>query len=78
MVLAISSYCLAADWPMFRGPNASGVSEAKNLPVEFGPDKNVIWKTALPAGHSSPVLSGNRIYLTAVDGGEAVCLLPRA
>jgi outer membrane protein assembly factor BamB len=67
VVLAISSFALAADWPMFRGPNASGVSEAKNLPVEFGPDKNVIWKTALPPGHSSPVVSGNRIYLTAVD-----------
>src|SRR3954453_3246689 len=67
IVLAIGSVALAADWPMFRGPNASGVSEAKNLPIEFGPKKNVIWKTALPPGHSSPVVSGNRIYLTAVD-----------
>ena len=67
LVLAISSLAHAADWPMFRGPNASGVSEAKNLPVEFGPDKNLIWKTDLPPGHSSPVISANRIFLTAVD-----------
>jgi outer membrane protein assembly factor BamB len=74
LVLAISSIGLAADWPMFRGHNASGVSEARNLPVEFGPDKNVIWKTALPGGHSSPVLTGNRIYLTAVDGEKLFVL----
>jgi outer membrane protein assembly factor BamB len=56
-----------AEWPQFRGLNASGVSEATNLPVEFGPAKNVIWKTALPAGHSSPVLTADRIFVTAFD-----------
>lgn len=61
--------CLAnsADWPGFRGHNASGVSTAKNLPVEFGPEKNVVWKTPLPPGHSSPVITADRIYLTAVE-----------
>src|SRR3954454_23392833 len=67
-MLCIVCVSNGADWPMFRGPNASGVSDARNLPIEFGPEKNVIWKTALPSGHSSPVVSGNRIYLTAVDG----------
>ena len=58
----------AADWPNFRGPNSSGVApDSTRLPLEFGPDKNVIWKTPLPAGHSSPVLIGDRIYLTAFD-----------
>jgi outer membrane protein assembly factor BamB len=58
---------VAGDWPQFRGPNSSGVSDATNLPVEFGPSKNVVWKTALPPGHSSPVIAGDRIFLTAVD-----------
>src|SRR5438045_42205 len=58
---------LAADWPQFRGPNAAGLSEETNLPVEFGPDKNVVWKTTLPPGNSSPSISGNRIFLTAVE-----------
>lgn len=58
----------AGDWPQFRGHNASGVSETAGLPVEFGPSKNVIWKTALPAGHSSPVLTEDRIFLTAHEG----------
>ncbi len=57
----------AADWSQFRGPNASGVSADTGLPVEFGPEKNVIWKTALPQGHSSPVFGNDSIFVTAVE-----------
>ena len=53
------------DWSQFRGPNGTGVSASTGLPEEFGPNKNVIWKTALPPGHSSPVLTRNRIFVTA-------------
>ena len=56
---------VAEDWPQFRGPNGSGVSASTGLPEEFGPNKNVVWKTALPPGHSSPVLTRNRIFVTA-------------
>lgn len=56
-------------WPQFRGPNGSGVSDATRLPVRFGPGKNVVWKSALPPGHSSPVITGDRIFLTAAEGG---------
>ncbi len=59
----------AADWNRFRGPNGSGVSDATSLPVEFGPETNVLWKTALPVGHSSPIIVGSRIYLTGAEGG---------
>src|SRR5688572_16751553 len=52
-------------WGRFRGPNGQGVSDATKLPVDFGPEKHVLWKTALPPGHSSPVLTANRIFLTA-------------
>ena len=55
----------ADEWSQFRGPNGSGVSETKGLPSEFGPNKNVIWKTELPSGHSSPVLTRDRIFVTA-------------
>ncbi len=67
-VLLLAVTPLAAQWPQFRGPNASGVAVARNLPVEFGPGKNVVWKTELPAGHSSPVIGGGRIFLTAAEG----------
>ena len=65
LVTAMACLVDAADWPQFRGPNASGVSDTTGLPTEFGPAKNVVWRTALPPGHSSPVLSADRIFLTA-------------
>lgn len=62
----------AEDWPEFRGPTGQGISTEKNLPIEWGPDKNVKWKAAIPGlGWSSPVLVKGRIYLTtAVPVGE--------
>ena len=53
---------------MFRGPNASGVAEATGLPVEFSPEKNLVWKTPLPPGHSSPVFGNDAIFLTGWEG----------
>ena len=60
----------ADDWSMFRGPNGSGVVEQSGLPVEFSPEKNLVWKIPLPAGHSSPVFSEDSIFLTAWEGGS--------
>src|SRR5579862_8129956 len=57
----------ASEWPQFRGPNASGVSDEANLPIEFGPDRNVVWKTEVPMGNSSPSVTAERIFLTAVE-----------
>jgi outer membrane protein assembly factor BamB len=62
------------DWPQFRGPNGTGVNETSKLPAEFGPAKNVVWKTALPPGHSSPVIAGDRIFLTAYDGDRLLTI----
>jgi outer membrane protein assembly factor BamB len=55
----------AQEWTRFRGPNGTGVSGAAGLPIEFGPEKGAIWKTPLLPGHSSPVLTATRIFLTA-------------
>lgn len=60
------------DWVRFRGPNGSGVSAATGVPTEFGPDRNVVWRRALPRGHSSPILMGDRIYLTGMRPDEAL------
>jgi outer membrane protein assembly factor BamB len=57
-----------AAWSRFRGPNGSGVADTGTLPAEIGPDRNVIWKTELLPGHSSPILSAERIFLTAFEG----------
>jgi outer membrane protein assembly factor BamB len=61
-------------WSRFRGPNGSGVSTSTRLPSEFGPDKNVVWKTELPFGHSSPALTRERIFLTAARGDRLVTI----
>jgi hypothetical protein len=65
-------------WPQFRGPNGSGIAEDAHLPIHFGPDTNLLWKTALPPGHSSPCLWDERIFLTAFDRErkklETICL----
>src|SRR5260370_36155890 len=62
----------SADWMQFRGPNGSGVGDATRLPTEFGQEKNVLWKTAVPAGHSSPVIAGDLIFLTGAEGVSQV------
>jgi hypothetical protein len=57
----------SASWNQFRGANGSGVAPADRIPAHLGPDTNVLWETAVPAGHSSPVIWGNHIFLTASD-----------
>ncbi|MBI3406343.1 MAG: PQQ-binding-like beta-propeller repeat protein [Acidobacteria bacterium] len=76
MALLTTNLSAADDWTRFRGPNGSGVSASSGVPAEFGPEKNVVWKTAVPFGRSSPVISGNRIFLTATEGEKllALCL----
>ena len=82
--LLLTPVCLAQapadDWSRFRGPNGYGVSATTNLPVEFGPERNVVWKAPLPPGHSSPVLGRDRIFLTGFEGNQlfTICLDRRA
>src|SRR5947208_1829595 len=58
----------SANWPQFRGPNASGIAAPDAAPpVEFGSSKSLLWKLALPPGHSSPAVWGDRVFLTAFD-----------
>jgi outer membrane protein assembly factor BamB len=64
----------ATEWSRFRGPNGSGISTATKVPVEFGPAKNLVWRLELPQGHSSPILHGDRIYLTAFRGDTLVTI----
>ena len=56
----------SAEWPQFRGPNASGIAAAgASPPIEFGPATRLVWKQPMPVGHSSPAVWGDRIFLTA-------------
>ena len=62
------------DWLRFRGPNGSGVSESTGVPAEFDPSRNVLWKTPVPFGRSSPIVAGSRIFLTAAEGEKLITL----
>ena len=70
------------DWTEFRGPHCNGISEAKNVPLNWSLEKGVAWNVEIPGkGWSSPVLSEGRIYLTSAvpdSAGEvtlnALCL----
>jgi outer membrane protein assembly factor BamB len=53
------------DWPQFRGPGGRGFSETATPPIGFGPSSNLLWKVAIPEGISSPIVTGERIFLTA-------------
>jgi outer membrane protein assembly factor BamB len=66
-LLILASGAAWGQWERFRGPNGTGVAESAGLPAEFGPQKNLVWRTELPPGHSSPVIGGGRIYLTGVE-----------
>jgi outer membrane protein assembly factor BamB len=60
------------NWAQFRGPGALGVSSNPGLPEKWSPTENVLWKQEIPGrGWSSPVVWGNRIFLTtAMNEGK--------
>jgi outer membrane protein assembly factor BamB len=68
-ILLPASLAAAGDWPQFRGPEGSGVSDETGLPVKWGPKENVRWKVDV-AGRSvsSPVVVGGRVYVTSASG----------
>ena len=70
-VFGVNFAAAESNWPRWRGPQQDGHSEDKNLPVKWS-DENVLWKTPLPGiGQSSPIIWGDRIFLTsALEGGK--------
>ncbi len=59
----------SGDWARFRGPSGMGTSDATGLPVTWSDNENIAWKTALPGpGASSPIVFGDRIYVTCYTG----------
>lgn len=64
----------AEEWRQLRGANGAGVSQSRGVPIAFGPTRNVVWKSSLPAGKSSPVFAGKRIFLTGHEGEKLITL----
>src|SRR5262245_36849535 len=75
ILISLGASPALADWPRFRGPNGSGVADGTGEPpARFGPSENVAFAVDVPPGISSPVVSGGRVYLTALRGKDLVTL----
>jgi outer membrane protein assembly factor BamB len=73
-LLLTGGLAFAADWPRFRGPNGTGVAADKGVPVRWTAD-NVLWKTPIPgAGHSSPIISGGKVFLESATREERLLI----
>jgi outer membrane protein assembly factor BamB len=66
LFLALAGSSAAEEWPGWRGPRGDGTATETGLPVRWSVDENVRWKVALPgAGHSSPVIWADRVFITS-------------
>ena len=60
---------VAADWTQFRGPDGSGLSDAVDLPDKWTDSDGILWKVEVPGyGASSPIVLGDRVFLTYYNG----------
>ena len=90
--MAALTVLAADDWPNWRGPHASGVSPEQSLPTKWSATDNIAWKARLAgAGISTPIVSGDRVFVTSqlgtgisrqgprlVQGGDAAAMGERA
>lgn len=69
--LLLPNLLIADDWPQFRGPTGTGISDAKNLPSEWSESNNIAWKTEIfGKGWSSPVVADGQVWLTTATSTE--------
>ena len=69
LAAAVGASVSAADWPQWRGPHGNGVADEKDLPLRWTATENVAWKADLGGvGVSSPIVAGNRIFVTSQIG----------
>ena len=72
ILFLFASLSRPSDWPQFRGPGSTGVADDPSVPDSWSATRNVVWKTEIPgSGWSSPVVWGDRIFLTSVISAVA-------
>ena len=64
----------APAWGGFRGPNGTGSATSPALPDTLDPEKTLRWRTEVPGGYSSPIVTGDRVFLTAATGKKLLTL----
>ena len=75
LALALSLLAATAEnWPSFRGPTRQGISMERDVPLSWSMDSNIVWKTEIPGkGWSSPVVWGDRIFVTSTLANDTKC-----
>lgn len=68
LVLCVS--CSGSDWTRFRGADGSGVAENQTIPENIDHDSQIRWKINIPSGTSSPIVCGDRLFLTSHTGDD--------
>lgn len=77
VVLMLSQWCSAGDWPHWRGLFLNGSSDEKNLPSSWSESENVVWVSELPGpSGATPVISKGRVYVSSTkkDSDELLAL----
>jgi outer membrane protein assembly factor BamB len=75
-VLLMTTLARAEDWPHWRGPRGDGSSNERDIPTKWSDTENVHWKVAVPGGgHSSPIVVGDKVFLTTALEKEQKRLL---
>ena len=78
LTLGLSATLAADNWPHWRGPSTSGVSAEQNLPERWSETENIAWKAPLEGlGITSPIVWGNRVFVTSQRGNGVVQQGPR-
>ncbi len=75
LVLVVLSVAQASDWPQWRGPYFNGSTDEKNLPSNWSKTDKIVWSVDL-AGSSAatPIISGDRVFLSGVDSDRDMLL----
>ncbi|MXY28071.1 PQQ-binding-like beta-propeller repeat protein [Candidatus Poribacteria bacterium] len=74
-VLVLVANSFAGNWHQWRGPNNDGISQATEVPLHWSQTENVQWRLPLPGeAGSTPVVSGNKIFLTSAEGDALVLM----
>jgi outer membrane protein assembly factor BamB len=78
LVLGLAAALQADDWPHWRGPSASGVTGERGLPEKWSDTENIAWKAPVDGlGISSPIVWGDRVFVTSQQGHGVVQAGPR-
>jgi outer membrane protein assembly factor BamB len=73
IAVATALHASEPNWPQWRGPAGQGVSTDTSLPTAWSPTQRIAWKTPVPGrAHSSPIVWGNRVFLTTAIEGERI------